>query len=637
MVVQLAKAAGRLSGHHGSAVQGMGKGKDGKGGGGSGDGGGESLLSLVARLHSTLASGSGEGVGNSGGKGGGKGSKGRKGAREFMAGDWYCGACGFHNFASRLLCWSCHSAWEAGSVKGKGKAVGKGNVEEKRSTQRGNTKGPVGGSGQRPMLAWTGKSVGGARQQDGGRADSKSADNTAGEWNKAKKGLAPTTGKPQVGARTTNRWSAFMEDQPSDNDDVFSVDEEHRYGGREEEDDDVEDGNGGFDVDDDDDDGEEEEDEEDGNEEPSNILEELQWRHEADNEVVRALQHLPKDSDARVRAKEVAAESRNRLEQAQREEQQRRLVQVRMRAMQRKIEKAERKLDGIKKERTEAQRWFEDKDSELQGRQQDWEAKLLEWNEQWHKCCQEATAEDTSDTAYGKAKIHCRHVDDAGALVQELLSCTESEENRMVLGKLAESLVGISAAFAEREQNGPQGKQAVHCNVAEGDAEDSEGEEKRSRRVVPSAPNAIPEKWMRKAKQTGIGQKEEANKPARLGNTAELFEAAKGKIGRRPTVEEEVEMARLVVAAADDKYKGQQLSEQGKKAVLEEACREMANWIYESTPQMHADEAALQMATWARCNARVEEAVMVLSKRRQEDANAAAAAAQAGMDTVAST
>ena len=112
------------------------------------------------------------------------------------------------------------------------------------------------------------------------------------------------------------------------------------------------------------------------------------------------------------------------------------------------------------------------------------------------------------------------------------------------------------------------------------------------------------------------------------------MEAANENVGRSPPHEEEVKMARKVVSAADDKYKGQALSEEDKRQTLAEASREMAVWIHRGSPQLHAgskaEEVAAQMATMARCKARVDEAVAVLAARRMEEARAVEAAAAAG-------
>ena len=180
VVVHLAKAAARLDKHHGSSagmLAGYGpelvadivrgvvdvmSGGDGGAGGAAGGVVGQAVWG-------------GKGEGN-GGKGAGKG-KGGKGARPFLPGDWACqaalpegGHCGFHNFASRGVCYRCGAVWapvgvEVGRGGGKGCGGGQGGWHGGVATQlvgAGGSKGPVGANGNKPMLSW------GSGGRDGG-------------------------------------------------------------------------------------------------------------------------------------------------------------------------------------------------------------------------------------------------------------------------------------------------------------------------------------------------------------------------------------------------------------------------------------------------------------------------------------
>ena len=639
MIARLGQAVARLQKHHGSAVPEMGgKGDKGKGKAAAklDDVVNSGFVAKVARAMLAVA----------GEQGGGKGKGFGKGEAGFKPGDWYCEVCGFHNFASRWECHQCIGTRGAEKGKGKGKGASKGGAkgDGKGIARRNVVQGPVGGNGQRPMLAWSGRSTGGAtgvaseeaKNRDSRGQDNSTVSNAGGEWTAARKRKTspPATGKPQSGVRTSNEWSAFMEDELSDDDAGINVDEDLRVGRADEEDglEDEGDGSGG-----EDDDGDEDE-AEDWNEEVPNRVEQLQRQCEADNEMVRALQHRPKWDAARTRAKEVAAESRRVLDEARLAEREQWPAQARMQTLQRKIGKATRKLEGIREEEQELRKYFQEEIAELDGRENDWSTKLQEWNEQLGACCREVAADATRAEDTRRAAPSRRGVTGAGQILQQLLSSIENEEHR--------DLVATAAKLLAEDEDGTaqEGEGPKYFNVADGDAEGVD-EDKGRRRAAPVAP---PETWMREgpkkplpgAGKTDETHKGEAIKQARLGNTAERFEAAKQNAGRPPTHEEEVEMARRVVSAADDKYKGQSISEEDKRAILAEASREMAMWIYRQSPQLHAgsraEDYAVQMATMARCNDRVQEAVALLAARRLEDARAAEAAAAAGGGSMAS-
>jgi hypothetical protein len=304
--------------------------------------------------------------------------------------------------------------------------------------------------------------------------------------------------------------------------------------------------------------------------------------------------------------------------------------------LQRKIGRATHKLEKIQQEREELRQEFAAKDEALLGREEEWEAKLSDMRAQFGQCCSEHAAMHEGSGAKGNASAAYKEAKEAGELVEELLSAVENEEVRNTLLQISRRLEKINVAAGRRGQGG---------TVHEGEEGESEGEEEAGGKEGGVAtPVAPPAKWMRRNQGNAEGgEKEKAgaqgkgqceSKKKGKGNVAEKILQAQEQIGRRPTHEEEVEMARRVVAVADDKYKGQQLSDEDKRGILAEACREMSRWIFRHSPMLHegstGEECAEGMETMARCKARVEEAAAVLAARRQEDAQAAALAAGTG-------
>ena len=120
----------------------------------------------------------------------------------------------------------------------------------------------------------------------------------------------------------------------------------------------------------------------------------------------------------------------------------------------------------------------------------------------------------------------------------------------------------------------------------------------------------------------------------RLGNVARQFQEAQERHLRRPSQEEEVEMARKVVAMLGDKNKDQQLSEEFKRSSLDDARREIAAWIQSGAAKNHnassADDCLASVDTMAGCNARIQEAMVLLATNKAEAAKVAEADAAAG-------
>ena len=247
--------------------------------------------------------------------------------------------------------------------------------------------------------------------------------------------------------------------------------------------------------------------------------------------------------------------------------------------------------------------------------------------EEFQKCCREVGGRPAVSVGYGSAAITNRKIDQAGGMLQDLLSAIEDEQQRNVLLQVSKCLEGAHMH--------------VECHdLAGDDSEGSDAEERGGRATAIAVP---PARWMRGGQGTSAkgekGKSGRAGKQERLGNVAEKFALAQEQAGKPPTHSEEVEMARRAVSAADDRYKGQLLSEESKRSILEEASREMAVWIQSSSARLHAgstgDECAAGMETMARCRARVEEAVKLPAARRQEEAQAAAVAAGVGVNGAA--
>ena len=616
LVVRLAKAATRLSGHHGSEPA-MGGGSDGKGGGFGAGALSADSLHAVAQVLQAVVGGLGGGCG--GGKGGKAKGKGKgKSSQPFQQGDWSCeastkggGKCGFHNFASRTVCFSCGTKWTPPGAKGQLLGLGTG----ARGRQNGMSNGLVGANGSKPMLA---------RPLD---RNTQSRDGFI---------TVQQSRKP-----TNNRWAAFAEDQDEKDSDLsetgyqepLDLEEYREDAGMEEEigeldgeagDDEVQDGAGGVSW-------EEEHAQEERDEGQSSNLQWLEEEHKGNVAVVQALQGRAKGDPVLVRAKEMAARSRKQLEHERQKEKGPTSVHARIRTVQRKIGNAKKKLEKLHEQRLELRQEFEEKDAGFADSVEEWNGKLIELEEQYACDCHEVAIEKACNTGQADVAKTTASIDRAGSVVQELLSQIEGEEERQLLLTVSSELEGVRTCIGQMAQGQEafldtgKGKVAYH-DLADGESGDRDTKGADPTRVPP------PASWMQQQmpskKKQGTG-KGSGGKNLWLGNVAGQFLDA-----GRPTHEEEVEMARRVVSMLDDKYRGQHLSEEFKRTLLDEARREMAEWIQSGGAKIHnkssADDYLVSMDTMARCSARIEEAMVLLATKRAEAAQAAEAAAIVG-------
>ena len=344
--------------------------------------------------------------------------------------------------------------------------------------------------------------------------------------------------------------------------------------------------------------------------------------------MVQALHGHPKWDPALVRAREIANRSRNQLEQEQEKERGPKSVHARIRTVQRKIGNAKKKLEKLHEQRAELRQEFEEIDGRFAENEEEWREKLKKLEEQYASDCHEVATERACSTVQTDAAKSTASIDRAGSVVQELLSQIESEEVRKLLLKVSEDLEGAKLSIGQMAQGDEtlqgteQGKTEYHDLADDGPT----GKEAEADDSIPVRP---PINWMQKQKSTeqnkGTG-KGKGEQKKQMGNVAKQFRDVQEQHQRRPTHEEEVEMARRVVSALDDKHKGQQLSEEFKRALLDEAMREMAAWIQSGGAKLHAKSTTEEyldgMATMARCGTRIEEAMVLLATRRAEEARA---------------
>ena len=210
-------------------------------------------------------------------------------------------------------------------------------------------------------------------------------------------------------------------------------------------------------------------------------------------------------------------------------------------------------------------------------------------------------------------------------MVQELLSIAENEDHRQLLELVSKNLEGARAAIV--------GKRVEHHDIAEEFSEEEAEEQSGGVQL------SLPAHWIREGanedKEVRSGGKGEKGKK-RLGNVAARYHEATEMLHRKPTLEEEVEKAKVVVALLDDKYKGQQMSDGLKNKLLHEAMLEMATWIQgggsrlRNTPS--PGECLEFNATMERCRLLIGNAVAQLAAAREKEAQALAAAVSAGVD-----
>ena len=658
-MLQLAKAAGRLGGHHGSSAPTMGGGRNGKGK--SGAASNPDASGLVAAVQALAAVAGLAGFG-SGGKGKGK----AKGERPFLQGDWLCeakgkggGRCGCHNFAWRTECFSCGALWVQGEPSvGKGKNNGAGGT--KGGGQGSKAKGPEGADGNRPLLSW-GRGTGpNTRDTNPGGKAGAGACGDAGS-NK-RQGIVRTadgfstlqrSGKPRGAiAGGVNQWSAFAEDHDEDDNDsfdgnIFGPLDAEEYRSNEELDEETGRDAGYVDEygdsegeDDGDEGGREQGQEEDEDVHPSR-LQRLQDEHDGNKAMVRALQGLPRWDPAVTRAKALVAISREELDKELQTDRGPKPVQTRIRTVQRKIGNTKKKLEQVQGKRQELRQRFEEDDWVLEEKESELQSRLQEFEEQFRSTCGEAATAGVCTAALYEATKSTASIDNAGTLVQDLLSRAEDDQMRQSLNAISKDLEGARTAIGRLaqgyEERGGQEQWKAECHdMAHGETEGSQGESTGQVAAVP------PASWMRQEKPSDDGKKVsdgvgKGAKKKRMGNVAKQFIEAQEHPNRRPTHEEEAEFGGGIVAELDDRHKGQLLTEEDKQNLLQEGMRKMAAWIQSGGARLHArsstEEFLESMETMAKCKSHIESAVVLLATRRAEDARAASAAAGTGAQT----
>ena len=369
------------------------------------------------------------------------------------------------------------------------------------------------------MLAWTGRTaVGGkgvaaneaGKEEEcskGGRSSAKSPALRARTQLRNSGAGAKEVARalPRAGVRTTNRWAAFEEDDGDDEDDLAEDEspelveaEEFRIDDELDEDE--------FGVEDDEDgenfgDGEwdEEEGDGDGVEVQPARLQALQVEAERDTQIVRALQGFQWMDPATLRhAKEKAALSRKELEQEQQKHRGTKPATVRIWATQRKIAKAEWKLECLQVQRKDLRKKFDEEDGGLEERELEWQQKLQSLRDQLYEGCDEVVVARAKDSLQVDAARTTQGIDDAGYALQELLSRIDDEETRGIVAGMSKSLEDAKEAserlaqWDSKRDKKPKLEERRGGNEVESERKEAEMGEKEA--VAP------PAHWMQPAK-----------------------------------------------------------------------------------------------------------------------------------------
>ena len=295
-------------------------------------------------------------------------------------------------------------------------------------------------------------------------------------------------------------------------------------------------------------------------------------------------------------AKEKAALSRKELEQEQQKHRGTKPATVRIWATQRKIAKAEWKLECLQVQRKDLRKKFDEEDGGLEERELEWQQKLQSLRDQLYEGCDEVVVARAKDSLQVDAARTTQGIDDAGYALQELLSRIDDEETRGIVAGMSKSLEDAKEAserlaqWDSKRDKKPKLEERRGGNEVESERKEAEMGEKEA--VAPPAHWMQPTKSRKKMGDEDAEKGKGSGKKKWAGNVARQFADAQEAPSRMPSHEEEVEMARRAVSAIDDKYKGQQLTAECKRKLLEEAMQEMAGWISRGGARLHAASTA---------------------------------------------
>ena len=461
--------------------------------------------------------------------------------------------CLYHNYASREACWSCGHArpgieaaprrHAGGTGKGAGGTRGKGSVG------KAGGGGPLGHSGQRPLLAWYnrgtwgGGGVNGNREGQEARGEGQRGGKAQGKGELEKGGRMPMqnrqdvpqfshmgAGNPQqraqqqqpptakllgkssegenagrTGGKPANRWAVFQELEAEESNDEVAKEEDQRD--REVRDDwEGEEAGGG--------EGEWTEAEDEGyweqDEGQKSKLQWLQEEHEANMAMVRALQHRGKEDVGLSRAKCLAALSRNEVEEEQRAQKGPKPLHSKIATVQRKIGAVKRKLEAASNKMEEVQEAYEKQMADLQCKKQVLEDDLAQLEEQFgHHCAEVKGGQDyEGEMVQTTAEQSQQCVRGVAHVLQELLSRAGGDEDAQMLlgralGELGEANANMEwiavAAGGGRKATVDEWRGAEVHELSEGGSEDQpEGEARSS-----ATGREIPARWMETGGESG--------------------------------------------------------------------------------------------------------------------------------------